>query len=43
MDWMDPNGGIAAGRKIKSEVNTYIIDKAGHNLYIDNPQAFNET
>ena len=42
VDWMDPNGGWAASAKMTTFSRVLIIPDAGHHLYIDNTERFNE-
>ncbi|KAF6762565.1 abhydrolase domain-containing protein 4 [Ephemerocybe angulata] len=44
-DWMDPLGGMQSVEKLRQSGNgegkMYIINNAGHHLYLDNPDAMN--
>jgi cardiolipin-specific phospholipase len=39
-DWMDHRHAVAHGPKIK-DVRVAVVKYAGHHLYLDNPDAFN--
>ena len=46
-DWMSPEGGIEACRRMKEggnkeKVETVIVARAGHHVYLDNPEKVNE-
>ncbi|KAL7412599.1 Alpha/Beta hydrolase protein [Mrakia frigida] len=44
-DWMDPKGGYEACERMKlngnENVETIIVEEAGHHVYLDNPTKFN--
>ncbi|TFK27044.1 abhydrolase domain-containing protein 4 [Coprinopsis marcescibilis] len=44
-DWMDPVGGMQSVEKLRQAGNgegkMYIVNNAGHHLYLDNPDAIN--
>ncbi|CCE66099.1 hypothetical protein TPHA_0O01310 [Tetrapisispora phaffii CBS 4417] len=45
-DWMDKNGGIRVSeiltKQLKKRSEVYIVPRAGHHLYFDNHQFFND-
>jgi pimeloyl-ACP methyl ester carboxylesterase len=42
MDWMDVDAGREASASLGDiESNVIVVDKAGHNVHLDNPEAFN--
>ncbi|PFH52663.1 hypothetical protein AMATHDRAFT_2057 [Amanita thiersii Skay4041] len=45
-DWMDPQGGIDSVEQLRQTGNgqgrMYIINNAGHHVYLDNPEAINK-
>lgn len=41
-DWMDFRGALSVVDKIKSGCKITLIENAGHHLYLDNPDAFND-
>ena len=42
-DWMDANQGQKVVDKLKktNDIDMWIVPKAGHQLFLDNPQVFN--
>ncbi|CAJ1423573.1 unnamed protein product [Effrenium voratum] len=40
-DWMDVNGGAWLARQLRDETQIIVVENAGHQLFLDNPQAFN--
>ncbi|KLO12802.1 alpha/beta-hydrolase [Schizopora paradoxa] len=46
-DWMDPLGGLQSIERLKAAGNDnariYVVDKAGHHVYLDNSEAVNDT
>ncbi|KAK2466488.1 hypothetical protein APHAL10511_002130 [Amanita phalloides] len=44
-DWMDPQGGIDSVERLRQAGNgqgrMYIVNNAGHHVYLDNPEAVN--
>ncbi|KAH6915391.1 abhydrolase domain-containing protein 4 [Coprinopsis sp. MPI-PUGE-AT-0042] len=44
-DWMDPVGGMQSVEKLRQAGNgegkMYVVNNAGHHLYLDNPEAVN--
>jgi len=40
-DWMDPNAGRVAAAKIGAGGTAHMVSRAGHHLYMENPQDFN--
>ena len=44
-DWMDPLGGMQSVEKLRQAGNgegkMYVVNNAGHHLYLDNPEAVN--
>jgi cardiolipin-specific phospholipase len=42
MDWMDVDAGRdASGKLVDIKSDVIVVDKAGHNVHLDNPEAFN--
>jgi len=45
-DWMDLLGGRASVENLRKagngEARTYVVNNAGHHLYLDNPKAVND-
>eukprot|EP00002_Diphylleia_rotans_P002753 TRINITY_DN11780_c0_g1_i1.p1 TRINITY_DN11780_c0_g1~~TRINITY_DN11780_c0_g1_i1.p1 ORF type:complete len:374 (+),score=76.28 TRINITY_DN11780_c0_g1_i1:55-1176(+) len=41
-DWMDKRAGKALSSQLSVESEVYIVEEAGHHLYLDNPPAFIE-
>ncbi|CED83352.1 Predicted hydrolase/acyltransferase (alpha/beta hydrolase superfamily) [Phaffia rhodozyma] len=45
-DWMDFKGGVEACRRMQSRGNrqtsTEVVERAGHHVYLDNPERMNE-
>jgi cardiolipin-specific phospholipase len=42
MDWMDVDAGREASEMLSDiESNVIVVDSAGHNVHLDNPEGFN--
>lgn len=42
-DWMDADAGREASERLGNvETDVIVVDKAGHNVHLDNPKGFNE-
>ena len=42
-DWMDVNAGRDASEELGDlETDVYVVDRAGHNVHLDNPHGFNK-
>lgn len=45
-DWMDYRGGLEACKRMKAagnhNVETIIVENAGHHVYLDNPRKMND-
>lgn len=43
IDWMDYRHGQVATKHMTVPSNVWVVEKAGHHLYLDNPEVFNKT
>ena len=42
-DWMDVDAGRDASEQLGDlETDLFVVDRAGHNVHLDNPEAFNK-
>lgn len=40
-DWMDVDAGREASERLDIESDVIVVDRAGHNVHLDNPERFN--